>query len=190
MAAPIRIAAAAIGTAAAAALLTALLSGGSAAPAEPIERPLGVPVGCDRQSGAGFPGAYSSRRNLVVGPLSLIGAAAFTDEATVREHGGNKFPLLVRAGHTVTVSVPERHRASASLNHGLRSLGRHTITFTACSARRSQSRADGPVTFWSGFVLTTVPSCVPLDVWVDREPRRRVGVALGRRCPARAAQYG
>lgn len=185
-----RIAAAAGGVAAAATLLAALVSGGSVAPAELAERvehPLGVRVGCDSQSAAGFPGAYSSRRNLVVGPLALIGAAAFTDEATVLEHGGNKSPLLVRAGHTVTVSVPERHRATASLDYGFQALGRHTITFSACSARLSQSRADGPVTFWSGFVRTTVPSCVPLDVWVDRESRRRVRVPLGRRCPARAA---
>ena len=179
--------ASAAAVAAGAALLPALLSGKTAAPPERADRPLGVRVGCDSQSGAGFPGAYSSRRNLVVGPLALIGAATLTDEATAREHGGNKFPLVVRAGHTVTVSVPDRHRATAGLTYstGLGSLRRHTITFTACPPGRSQSRADGrAVTFWSGFVLTTVPSCVPLDVWVDQEPRRSVGVALGRRCGA------
>jgi hypothetical protein len=32
------------------------------------------------------------------------------------------------------------------------------------------------VTFWSGFVLTASPRCVPLEVWVDdeRSPRRTV----------------
>jgi hypothetical protein len=49
---------------------------------------------------------------------------------------------------------------------------------------RSGSSADGqPVTFWSGFVLTAAPRCVPLDVWVDDEPApRRVVLAMGVRC--------
>lgn len=154
-------------------------------PLERVERPHGVRVGCDRQSGAGFPGAYSDRRNVVVGPLALIGGGAVTDAATVREHGGNKLPLLLRAGHRVTVSVPASHRATARLAYGFQPLPRHALTFVACPAHRAASRADGwRVTFWSGFVLTTVPSCVPLDVWVDRWPRRRVGIALGRRCTA------
>ncbi|MDP2712174.1 MAG: hypothetical protein Q8O56_13235 [Solirubrobacteraceae bacterium] len=185
-----RIVAATAAGAAVAASLLVLLSGGAAAPAVSPEgsdeRPRGVRVGCERQSGAGFPGAYASRRNLVVGPLALVGAAAFTDAATTLEHGGGKFPLLVRARHTVTVSVPASHRAIAGLNYGFQPLGRHTISFTACPAARSQSSAGGPVTFWSGFVLTTVPSCVPLDVWVDGRPRRRVAIAIGRSCAGRA----
>src|SRR5262245_44168891 len=60
---------------------------------------------CQTQSGAEFSGAYTDPNNLVVGPLSMIGGAYFTDAATVRAVGGNKFPLLVRAGHTVTVSL-------------------------------------------------------------------------------------
>jgi hypothetical protein len=40
------------------------------------------------------------------------------------------------------------------------------------------------VTFWSGFVLTASPGCVPLKIWVDDEPApRRAVVRLGvRRC--------
>ena len=55
---------------------------------------------CARQSIADFPGAYTSRENLVVGPLSMIGAGRYTTRATVSEFGGNKFPALVGAGHT------------------------------------------------------------------------------------------
>ena len=169
--------------AAGAGLLLAAPARDEAVSATGDRHPLGTRVGCDTQSGAGFPGAYANRRNRVVGPLAMIGGATPTGPANVAKHGGNKFPLLVRAGHTVTVSVPASHRATAGLNYGFQPLRAHTITFTACSAGRSESRADGPVTFWSGFVLTTTPSCVPLDVWVDyRRPRRRVGVALGRGC--------
>ena len=68
------------------------------------------------------------------------------------------------------------------------------MTFVACLPGKATGRysPDGPsgsvadgvaVTFWSGFVLTRAPACIPLDVYVDeaREPRR-VGLALGRRC--------
>ena len=54
---------------------------------------------CSTRSEANFPGGFTSPRNLVVGPLVLIGGA-YTDPATVRKFGGNKFPLLVKADET------------------------------------------------------------------------------------------
>lgn len=151
----------------------------------------GARTGCAEQSGAVFPGAYTDRRNLVVGPLALVGGATITDVATVREFGGNKFPLLVRAGHTVTVKIPRRARRRAGLAYGPHPQGEvrlrdthRVVTFVSCSPARSQSSADGPVTFWSGFVLVGAPTCLPLDVYVDARPRRRVGLPLGRRCGA------
>jgi hypothetical protein len=149
---------------------------------------------CAQQSGAGFPAAFRSRDNLVVGPLSMIGAGRATSRATVREFGGNKFPALVRAGHTVTVALSRRANRSASLFYAIGSGGaltqtrvadgRRAITFRACSARRARSDADGdPVTFWSGFVVVARPMCVRLRVWIDDDPReRRARIALGRRC--------
>ncbi len=154
------------------------------------EEPDGVRTDCARQSSAQFPGAYGDRRNLVVGPLALIGGATFTDAATTRRFGGNKFPLLVRAGHTVTVSLPPSERHVVSLGYGPlaegevhRRDGHSAVTFAACSAAESQSTADGPVTFWSGFVMTDSPRCVALDVRVDAAaaPLRR-HIELGRRC--------
>jgi hypothetical protein len=161
-------------------------------PPNPRTQPGAVQTGCAQQSGADFPGAYADRRNLVVGPLALIGGATFTDAATARRFGGNKFPLLVRAGHSVTVSVPASARRTVSLGYGPlqqgRTLGRrdghHTVTFVACSPDRvAASHSDGPVTFWSGFVMVSAPSCAPLEVYVDddRNPRR-VKIELGRRC--------
>jgi hypothetical protein len=151
---------------------------------------------CAMQSGASFPGAFTSPDNLVVGPFSMIGAGRYTSPATVHEFGGNKFPLLVRAGHTVTVALSRRANRSASLFYAIGNGGaltetrvgdgRRAITFRACSARDAESDADGdPVTFWSGFVVVSKPMCVRLKVWIDADAEpRRPHIALGRRCPS------
>ena len=149
---------------------------------------------CARQSTASFPRAFTGSENLVVGPLSMIGAGRRTTAATVREFGGNKFPVLVRAGHVVTLELSRRASRSASLYYAIGSGGaltqtrvrdgRRVITFRACDARRASSDADGhTVTFWSGFVVVARPMCVRLKVWVDaeRDPRR-ARIALGRGC--------
>ena len=144
---------------------------------------------CSRQSGADFPRAFTSPHNFVVGPLVLVGAA-FTDPATVREFGGNKFPLLVRAGHTATIAIAPAARAFARLAYGPLPSGEIKLrdaytsaTFIACRRGRSASRADGKeVTFWSGFVLARRPVCLPLDIAIDGAPARRVALALGERC--------
>ena len=145
---------------------------------------------CQTQSGAEFSGAYSSPDNLVVGPLSMIGAARFTDRATVRAVGGNKFPLLVRAGHTVTVTLAPEARALAGLAYGPLPQGEtklrdtyRAVTFVACGAEESISSADGlDVTFWSGAVLTRRPACIPLEIAIDGGGAQRVGIPLGKRC--------
>jgi hypothetical protein len=145
---------------------------------------------CQTQSGAEFSGAYTDPNNLVVGPLSMIGAARFTDRATVRAVGGNKFPLLVRAGHTVTVALAPEARTFAGLAYGPLPQGKtklrdtyRAVTFVACSADKSISSADGlDVTFWSGAVLTSRPACVPLEISIDGGGAQRVGVPLGKHC--------
>jgi hypothetical protein len=155
---------------------------------EPVaQRPAGPRETCATRSMAEFPGAFTQRRNLVVGPLAMMGGAAFTTPETVREFGGNKFPLLVRNGHRVTV---ELGRGAARLGYGPLPQGKvetadghRAVAFIACRTG-SGSEADGePVTFWSGFLLADKPQCVRLRVWVDREPApRRAAVPLGKRC--------
>ena len=180
----------------------------SAGPAAPLAAPEHPPVPrfggaletCSTRSEADFPGAFSDPDNLVVGPLVLAGAA-FTDESTVREYGGDKFPVLVEAGHTVTLRIAPGARDLARLAYGPLPQGEITfddayrsVTFVACRpGRRTQKYSrDGPsgsyadeisVTFWSGFVLTRAPACIPLHVYLEesRSPRQ-AGVALGRRC--------
>ena len=166
-------------------------------PAEPTRAAAAAPppdayvARCGRQSIASFPEAFTSRDNLVVGPLAMIGARRPMTSAGAREFGGNKYPLLVRAGRTVTVAVAQR---SASLFYASRGGGALTrtevadghraITFRACEPRRAESDADGdPVTFWSGFVLVARPMCVRLNVWIgEASGPRRAGIPIGRRC--------
>jgi hypothetical protein len=190
------------GTATAVVAVALLSAGGSDKPPRRAAHAKGVIVDCARRSEAQFPAAFREPRNLVVGPLVLIDAA-YTPPSTIREFGGNKFPLLVKAGHTVTVRVRRRSAGLAYAGLGRRRLPdgevrlqdtADTMTFVACRPGKPPQtyQADGPsssyadreqVTFWSGFVLTRVASCVPLDVYVDDEPSaRRVGLSLGRRC--------
>jgi hypothetical protein len=151
------------------------------------ERPRGIVEDCSTRSEARFPGAFTNPRNVVVGPLVLIGAGGTPGWS--RTSGGNKFPLLVRAGHRVTVELSTRTRMVAGLAYGplpegevhLRDAHR-VVTFIACRrGERSGSSADGrPVTFWSGGVLARSPRCVPLLVWVDAAPSpRRVVIRFG-----------
>jgi hypothetical protein len=163
-----------------------------AAQAATDERPHGAMASCATRSEASFPAAFTDRHNVVVGPLVLVGAAS-TPASTVRRFGGQKFPALVRAGHQVTVALSSRTRRVASLGYGpihatgelsVRD-GHRVVTFVACRRGvRSGSSADGrSVTFWSGFVLTRAPRCVPLAVWVDDETApRRIALAMGVPC--------
>ena len=155
------------------------------------ERPHGVVEDCSTRSSAPFPRAFTNPRNLVVGPLAFIGAGG-TPTAVSNSTGTEvfqKFPLLVRNGHRVTVELSPSTRRDAGLAYGplpqgetlLRDTHR-VVTFIACRhGQRSGSSADGrPVTFWSGSVLARSPRCVRLLVWVDaeRSPRRAV-IRLG-----------
>jgi hypothetical protein len=146
---------------------------------------------CARQSMASFPGAYTSRDNLVVGPLAMIGARRFMTPEDARYFGGNKYPLVVRAGRTVTVEVARRDASLFYASRGGGILtetevadGHRAIAFHACGPRRSGSDADGdPVTFWSGFVVVAKPMCVRLRVWVGKSGApRRASIPVGRRC--------
>jgi hypothetical protein len=165
-----------------AASLTAIAPAASAGSAPP---PTGVVETCAHQSGASFPHAFTSRNNLVVGPLAMIGGRTFTDPQTVRRFEGNKFPLLVAAGHRVTIALTPGTRRFASLAYGSHSrAGHRAMTFRACNRDDAASDADGkPVTFWSGFVQATRPGCVRLRIWVDRERTpRHARIQLGVRC--------
>jgi hypothetical protein len=173
---------------AAAVLLAALAAPARAAAVPAAERGRAT---CARQSGANFPGAYTSSRNLRVGPLVLIGGRTYTSPATVRKFGGQKYPLLLAAGHTARIEISRSARRASSLTwagtgHGVRRVadGYRVVDARACDRRNAQSRAGSRrVTFWSGFILTSVPRCLRVAIRIDGAPTaRRVRVPLGRRC--------
>lgn len=179
------------GAAATPTTITTPVGNASTPAAAPSSHPRGAVEDCSSRSWADFSGAFSDPANLVVGPLLLVGAGGPTSAAVVEAYGGQKFPLLVKEGHVVTVQVPPSARGNAALGYGPLPQGEidfrdghDTVTFFACDGHTaSGSTADGPVTFWSGFVLAGEPSCVPLDIYVDDQPaRRRVELELGRPC--------
>jgi hypothetical protein len=151
------------------------------------EAPRGVVADCSMQSGASFPGAFKNPRNLVVGPLVITGARGTPGFSTAAH--GNKFPLLVRNGHRVTLELSRRTRRGAGLAYGPLPQGdigvrkaHRVVTFIACKdGEGSMSDVDGkPVTFWSGGIVAYSPRCVPIRVWIDRERvPRRVVIRLG-----------
>jgi hypothetical protein len=186
---------------AAAAAAALALASGATQPDQPDPRPTHARESCSTRSEANFPGAFTNKRNLVVGPLVMIAAAAETDAVTVREFGGNKFPLIVKAGHRVTVRLARPARETAGLAYGPLPQGKtrlrdtyRSVTFVACRRgkptrrwrpqRPSRSHADGVnVTFWSGGVITRKPACVPLKVFVDgKRPPQRAEIPLGKSC--------
>jgi hypothetical protein len=139
--------------------------------------PRGVRVDCSTRSEADFPGAYTDPGNIVAGPLSIV-RGVHTPASTIREFGGDKIPVLVQAGHRVTVALSRRTRRHAGLAYGPLPQGEialadthRVVTFRACSDR---------LTFWMGFVVVDSPRCVPLRLWIDgeRAPRRAV-MAMG-----------
>lgn len=162
------------------------------------ERPRGVVEDCSRSSGwpAGSAREFTSRQNLVVGPLALEGAGVMFGYA--ESVGGNKLGVHVRSGHRVTLELSRQTRMDVGFAFGspggatraskwtLRNT-RRVVTFSACQRDEGLGLSFGdewPVTAWVGFLLASSPRCVPLLVWVDDEPApRRTVIRFGvRRC--------
>ncbi len=148
---------------------------------------------CSTRSEADFGGAFHDPENLVAGPFVLVGGARLTTAEVLASFDGQKFPVLVRAGHSATVRVPDSVSGYVSLGYGPLPQGNvdyadghPAVTFTACrpgGPSSSSAGLDDPVTFWSGFVFATKPSCAPLDVYADRKTTpRRLEIPLGAPC--------
>jgi hypothetical protein len=147
------------------------------------ERPRGVVEDCSTTPGWGRRDEFTSRQNLIVGPLALRSAGVMLEYAD--NVGGNKLFVHVRGGHRATIELSPSTREDAGLVFGPypnndASLGtaRRVVRFIACRrGERSEPRFDGwPVTSWVGFLLASSPRCVPLLVWVDGEPSPRRAV--------------
>lgn len=148
----------------------------------------GLPTAsCGNRSMAAFPQGFVARSNLIVGPLSFVGAkdaGTPSGARTIRELGWWKSPVLVAAGRAVTVRVAANSKDSVRLTGyagqvapGAAFQTQPTaVRFQACSPNeRSGSTADGrPVTFWSGgFAVQRVPVCAELNIKVVGEPSAR-----------------
>ena len=166
--------------------VAAAASNEAAADLQKKRKPVGIKTACSRSSEADFPGAFTDRHNLVIGPLVLVGAARTPEYSEA--FGGQKFQALVRNGHRVTFAIPRSARPAAGLAYGRLPTGEVTppnahraVRFLACArSEDSASTADGrPVTFWTGGLLVRSPRCVPLRVWTDDRPPRDALIRLG-----------
>ena len=160
------------------------------APTPELVRKRHVREDCSSKAGgAAFPGAFASPQNLAVGPLVIL-AGAYVDRDAVRQLGGFRYPVLVTAGHTVTVRLAPEARTLAGLAFGPLRHGRakfrdayRSVTFVSCSAKESTSDVDGAdATLWLGYVLIWRPECIPIEVSIDGGAPQRAGLTLGARC--------
>lgn len=153
------------------------------------ERPRGVVSDCSKRSsqgqGRGDLSAWKAARNLVVGPLAMVGAAEIPGGYNAAAHGA-KFPLYLLAGHRVTLSLPRGTRGHAGIAYGPLPQGdvgvdeaHRVLTLIACRRGEyspSLGRPAGRASFWAGGIVADAARCVPLLIWVDNErmPRRAV----------------
>jgi hypothetical protein len=124
----------------------------------------------------------------------LVGGREYSPPELIARFGGQKYPTVVLGGHRVTIELPRGVQRPTSLLYaddnwvpdGERTVadGHRVVDFRACAAGHGTSSYEGSqATFWSGFVLTTVPRCLRLRVWVDDERTpRRAYLPLGKRC--------
>jgi hypothetical protein len=144
------------------------------------------------ESGRG-PLAFDRVKALVVGPLAFTGLDATKPAALGRVgngHLGRKSAILVRAGHPVVVSVPERYRRRLFLNYtrGTERLGlggtsqARLIPCAPATRAFSYDGRVGRVTGFSGGFTVTRPGCYPLDVRVEGGHTYRARLALGYPC--------
>ena len=155
------------------------------------QRSAGAREKCSTRSEAGFPAAFTSADNLVVGPLALVGAGGRVGYSRV--YGGQKFQALVRNGHRVRLALPRAARPGAGLAYGPLPHGdvgsrqaHRVVSFVACRRGQDSGSTGGgrPVTFWSGGVLVRSPRCVPLRIRIDGRPQGHEVIRLGvARCP-------
>ena len=151
--------------------------------AETAKRPRGVGVNCVSPGLGGVAsGAFTSSRNLVVGPIAMMGAGARPAPYSPA-FGGQKFPTYLKAGHNVTVAV-SRRTSGAKLVYGQRRPSR-VITFVGCRRdefERNPYEPHAECCFWfsAGGIVSPSPRCVHLQFWVDDQPSpRRAVVYLG-----------
>lgn len=144
------------------------------------------------ESGRG-PLAFDTSQSLVVGPLAFSGLHATKPARLARVAGGGfgrKSGVLVRAGHPVVLSVPERYRKRFFVNYtrGTEQLGvggtseARLVPCAPATRAFSYDGRVGRVTGFSGGFTVMRPGCYPLDVRVEGGRSYRARLALGYPC--------
>ena len=144
------------------------------------------------ESGRG-PLRFETRGFLVVGPVAFSSLDATKPARLARVEGGGygrKSGVLVRAGHPVVLSVPERYRTRFFLNYtrGTEQLGvggtseARLVPCAPATRAFSYDGRIGRVTGFSGGFTVTRPGCYPLDVRVEGGRSYRARIPLGYPC--------
>lgn len=127
-------------------------------------------------------------RDVVVGPLVLIGARRTPSRRPdAFDRQGYKIPVTLPEGMTATLTVPESLRGrvglvfslraqDAVLDSGMRGAD-SAVRFSACEPDGAPGRSG-----WGGGFVVDRPRCATLLVEVPGEAPERRRVPLGRRC--------
>jgi hypothetical protein len=157
-------------------------------------RPVGAFVRTCESSVYGDLGDGWRKRSVVVGPLAFVALryAATQPAVDFRRRGGRyqglKALAVVKAGATVTLTVPAAERRHLSLlydpaawkeNNQYRIAdGDTAVTFRSCPPAQTPLGADG--TQFNGGFLVAGPRCATLEVSTPRwRTPRRVAVSFG-----------
>jgi hypothetical protein len=172
---------------------TAAPSPTTAAPTRP-PGPAGAFVRTCESSVYGDLGDGWRKQSVVVGPLAFVALryAATQPAVDFRRRGGRyqglKALAVVKAGATVTLTVPPAERRHLSLlydpdswtenNHYRLADGDTAVTFQSCPPEQTPFGADG--TQFNGGFLVDGPRCATLEVSTpERRAPRRVTVSFG-----------
>jgi hypothetical protein len=172
--------------AAVAAVATALAAPAAAAPADDPRTPT---RDCRTRIESGHgPWTFVTRGNVVVGPVALTGLSSVAERLPRPDARGRSFAksaLLLRAGHAVTLTVPERLRGRFGLAHARTPEPVPAVRFTTCPPQTRAFSYDGvvgPVTAFNGGFVVSRRGCYPLDVRIDGRRAVRLRIPFGFPC--------
>jgi hypothetical protein len=169
------------------ALLIALSALAVAVPAAGAQAP--PAVGCpDHIEGDGPLPGPDRARDVVRGPLALLGAREIQRHRVPIGRYGVRLGILLAAGHEATIAVHPESREVAQLEYrfeGGRRVAEPQVAFRACEGdepRFSGPGRVGPRTIWAGGLRVRRPGCVRLEIAVDGAAADVVRLPFGRPC--------
>ncbi len=145
---------------------------------------------CD-DSVYGQMGGSWRERALNAGPIAFVSlplyatapARWFKPAASYEDAAFAKVLAVVRSGHEVSVTIPDRFRDELALAYGagrdrLIEDGEAAVTFHPCGPGESQY-GDHPATQFAGGFLVTGPLCAWMEVSADGQPASTVPLSFG-----------